>query len=198
MTWSQVAGNQLYMKNWQPLVKLRVHSCLDWVVRHVVSSSTYQCSPKGTAKSASCSCPTWNLSGNSRPQLVCIEKQAMFCHETTKMLSLSRRGRANGWRSMFPDGCLLQDPVSSCQIVGSLSSHKPTCTARHIVVSRQPDHFTWTTPELEAPCLWAQLWLGDVFREPQANLYCTSFNDRQTIRFNRSLVVCSLWAEATY
>jgi hypothetical protein len=37
-----------------------------------------------------------NLSGNSRPQLVCIEKQAMFCHETTKMLSLSRRGRANG------------------------------------------------------------------------------------------------------
>ena len=27
---------------------------------------------------------------------VCIEKQAMFCHETTKMLSLSRRGRANG------------------------------------------------------------------------------------------------------
>jgi hypothetical protein len=25
-----------------------------------------------------------NLSGNSRPQLVCIEKQAMFCHETMK------------------------------------------------------------------------------------------------------------------
>ena len=25
------------------------------------------------------------------------------------MLSLSRRGRANGWMSMFPNGCLLQD-----------------------------------------------------------------------------------------
>jgi hypothetical protein len=30
-----------------------------------------------------------NLSGNSRPQLVCIEKQAMFCHETNNAVSES-------------------------------------------------------------------------------------------------------------
>ena len=30
-----------------------------------------------------------NLSGNSRPQLVCIEKQTMFCHETNNAVSES-------------------------------------------------------------------------------------------------------------
>ena len=175
------------MKIWKPEKLRLVHSCLDWVV-HVVSSSTYHCYPIGTAKSALCS-SAWNLSGNSRPQLVCIEKQAMFCHETTTMLSLSRRGRAKGWMSMFPDSCLVQ-------IMGSLSSHKPTSTARHIVVSRRPD-FTWAGASLSLGTTLAWGCLSGA-TSPQANLYCMSFNDRQYIRLNRSLVVCGLWAEATY
>ena len=175
------------MKIWKPEKLRLVHSCLDWVVR-VVSSSTYQCYPIGTAKSASCS-STWSLSGNSRPQLVCIETQA-----ASHVLSwnhnnaVSESAWACKWLNVHVPRRL------PCANYGFFKQPQANlyCTS-YCCFTTARFHLNWSL--LVSGHTFG---LGMSFREPQANLDCMSFNDRQYIRLNRSPVVCGLWAGATY
>ena len=138
-----------------------------------------------------------NLSGNSRLQLVCIEKQPMFCHETNNAVSES--AWACTWlnvhvpkrlpfarsRQLLPNCGFFKQPQANLY-----------CTSYCCFTAARSFHLNWSLL-----VSGHNFGLGMSFGSHKLIYiahYCTSFNDRQTIRLNRSLVVCSLWAEATY